>query len=223
MKRIASILLIGFVIGLAANAQSTELIMKTNMGDMTIMLYDDTPLHKDNFLTLVNDKFFDDLIFHRVIESFMIQSGNPNTRNHKDGESYADGSKGTTVPAEIRPNHIHKKGALSAARRGPGNPNKESSGSQFYIVQGQKMTDAKLAQMQGGRSKPLTAKEIEIYKEFGGYPPLDFEYTVFGEVIDGLEVIDQIAAVKVVNPQKRDNRPITDVKIISVRVKKKKK
>ena len=197
--------------------------MKTSLGDMTIMLYDDTPLHKDNFETLVKEKFFDGLIFHRVINTFMIQSGNPNTRNHKEGEYYGDGSKGTTIPAEIRPNHIHKKGALSAARQGDQvNPNKESSGSQFYIVQGQKMTDQLLAQMQSGRSKPLTQEEVNIYKEFGGYPPLDFEYTVYGEVIEGLEVIDKIAAVKVVNAAKRDNRPVMDVKIISVRIKKKK-
>jgi len=217
MKRIATLLIIGLVCGLTANAQSTKVLMKTSMGDMTIMLYDDTPLHKDNFETLVKNKFFDGLIFHRVIENFMIQSGNPNTRNHKSGEKYADASQGSTIPAEFRQNHIHKKGALAAARRGgPANPDKESSGSQFYIVQGQKLDDAMLARMQGGRSKPLTADEIKIYKEFGGYPPLDFEYTVFGEVIEGLDVIDKIAAVKTVS--QRITTPVKDVKIISARI-----
>lgn len=188
------------------------------MGDMVIMLYDDTPLHKDNFETLVNEKFFDGLIFHRVIQNFMIQSGNPNTRNHKEGAPYPDGSKGSTIPAEFRPNHIHKKGALSAARRGPGNPNKESSGSQFYIVQGNKLDDAALATWQSRRKKPFTQQELDIYKKSGGYPGLDFEYTVFGEVVDGFDVIDKIAAVKTVDPANRDDRPVKDVKIISATI-----
>lgn len=219
MKRFAGVMMIAILAVLSVQAQSTKVLMKTSLGDMTIMLYDDTPLHKDNFENLVKMKFFDGLIFHRVINSFMIQSGNPNTRDHKQGESYADGSEGTTIPAEFRPHHIHKKGALSAARRGgPGNPKKESSGSQFYIVQGKKLTDATLAQMQSGRSKPFTEDETKIYKELGGYPPLDFDYTVYGEVISGLDVIDKIAAVKTVNPANRDDRPIKDVIIISARI-----
>ncbi|MCK5821148.1 MAG: peptidylprolyl isomerase [Bacteroidales bacterium] len=216
MKRFVSIVLISCLGLLTAQSQSTKVLLKTTLGDMTIVLYDDTPLHKDNFETLVKDKFFDGLIFHRVMENFMIQSGNPNTRNHKKGEAYRDGSQGSTIPAEFRANHIHKKGALAAARRGQGNPNKESSGSQFYIVHGTKMNDALLSQMQAGRSKPLTKEEIKIYKELGGYPPLDYEYTIFGEVTEGLDVIDKIAAVKTVS--KRVTTPIDDVIIISARI-----
>lgn len=218
MKKFVNLLLLSCLGFLAVQAQSTKVLMKTSMGDMTIMLYDDTPLHKDNFESLVKDKFFDGLIFHRVINEFMIQAGNPNTRNHKPGESYADASEGSTIPAEFRPNHIHKKGALSAARRGAGNPDKESSGSQFYIVQGEKYNDNMLAQVQSRRAKPFSQEEKEVYKKIGGTPFLDFEYTVFGEVIKGLEVVDKIAAVKVVDPKKRDNRPVEDVKIISARI-----
>ncbi len=183
--------------------------LSTSYGDMVIKLYNETPKHRDNFIKLVKDGFYNDLLFHRVIKDFMIQGGDPQSKNASSKQQLGSGGPGYTIPAEFNSNLIHKKGALSAARLGgPSNPQKESSGSQFYIVQGKKFSDAELNQMQGS-GKRYTADQIKIYKEIGGYPPLDNEYTVFGEVISGLDVIDKIAAVKTAP----GDRPIEDVKM----------
>ncbi len=223
MKRIATFLLIYLLVGITAKAQETHVLIKTSLGDITVMLYDDTPLHRENFKALVNNRFYDDLIFHRVINEFMIQTGNPNTKNHQQGASYQDESFGETIPAEFKPDHIHKKGALAAARMPDQvNPRKESSGSQFYIVQGKTWPDNLMNNFNQKRPVPYTEEQLKIYREIGGYPPLDLEYTVFGEVIDGFDVIDRIAAVQTVDPARRDNRPVEDVRIISARVIKKK-
>jgi cyclophilin family peptidyl-prolyl cis-trans isomerase len=214
MKRIASILVLIMAVSMAMQAQSTKVLLKTSMGDITLMLYDDTPMHKDNFIKLVNDKFYDGLLFHRVMNNFMIQAGDPGSKNAGPEARLGSGGPGYTIPAEFRPNHWHKKGALAAARRGQGNPNKESSGSQFYIVQGKKWTPGQLDMMESQGRPKFTPEQRTHYTQVGGYAPLDFEYTVFGEVTEGLDVVDKIAAVQV----NQANRPVKDVKIISAKV-----
>jgi len=165
------------------SGKETVVLMKTTMGDMKIKLYNETPQHRDNFIKLVNDKFYDGLLFHRVIKDFMIQGGDPNSRDAPRGQQLGMGDPGYTIPAEILPQLKHKKGALAAARTN--NPERRSSGSQFYIVHNE-----------------------------NGTPHLDGAYTVFGEVIDGMNVIDKIANVKTLP----GDRPEEDVKIISVTI-----
>ncbi len=164
----------------------TIVLLKTSMGDMKIKLYNETPLHRDNFIKLVNEKYYDGLLFHRVIKDFMIQGGDPNSKDATAGQQLGMGGPGYTIPAEILSQFTHKKGAVAAARMGDQvNPKKESSGSQFYIVHNS-----------------------------NGTPHLDGAYTVFGEVIEGMDVIDKIANVKT----GRADRPVEDVKIISVSI-----
>jgi len=174
---------------MAAQAQNeTKVLIKTTLGDITVMLYDDTPLHRDNFIKLVNEGWYNGSPFHRVIKSFMIQGG-----------QNADGSvdPGYRIPAEIKSNHFHKKGALAAARQADQvNPQKMSSGSQFYIVQGQVMNETQLNMFESRYGKVFNAKQRQAYQTIGGTPHLDGDYTVFGEVTDGLEIVDKIAAVK---------------------------
>jgi cyclophilin family peptidyl-prolyl cis-trans isomerase len=165
-----------------------KFIISTSHGDITVKLYNDTPGHRDNFLKLVNEAYFDGSTFHRVINQFMIQGG---------GKQGGLSDVGYTIPAEILPNHYHKKGALAAARTGDNvNPQRASSGSQFYIVQGRTFSDAELDAISQRTGKVFTADEREAYKTVGGTPHLDGQYTVFGEVISGIDVIDKIATVK---------------------------
>jgi cyclophilin family peptidyl-prolyl cis-trans isomerase len=163
--------------------KETVVLMKTTMGNMKIKLYNETPLHRDNFIKLVKEKYYDGLLFHRVIKDFMIQGGDPDSRNAPAGKMLGMGGPGYTVPAEILPQIKHKKGSLAAAR--DNNPQKASSGSQFYIVHND-----------------------------NGTPHLDGQYTVFGEVIEGMDVINKIATVKTAP----GDRPVEDVKIISVEI-----
>ncbi len=189
--------------------------MVTSEGRMVFELYNDTPLHRDNFLKLVKDKTYVGLLFHRVIKNFMIQGGDPNSRDAKPGQMLGDGTLGYTVPAEFRANHIHKKGALCAARQGDNvNPKKESSASQFYVVQGQVWDDKTLDMMEQRFGKKFTAEQRKVYTTVGGTPHLDGDYTVFGEVVEGMDVVDKIAAVQCGYA----DRPVTDVKILSVKV-----
>ncbi|MBQ7532471.1 MAG: peptidylprolyl isomerase [Bacteroidales bacterium] len=187
MKKLLLILCI--FLGMAAQAQNeTKVLIKTTLGDITVMLYDDTPLHRDNFIKLVNEGWYNGSPFHRVIKNFMIQGG-----------QNADGSvdPGYRIPAEIKSNHFHKKGALAAARQADQvNPQKMSSGSQFYIVQGQIMNETQLNMFESRYGKVFNAKQRQAYQTIGGTPHLDGDYTVFGEVTDGLEIVDKIAAVK---------------------------
>lgn len=182
--------------------------LTTEFGVLLIELFNNTPLHRDNFVKLVEEGFYDDLLFHRIINGFMIQGGDPRSKNAKAGDQIGSGGPGYQVDAEII--NFHVKGALAAARTGgQGNPKKRSSGSQFYIVQGQKQTKASLSNME--RSKGFTyPEEIRAaYIEQGGTPQLDQEYTVFGQVIKGMDVIDKIAAVKT----GRGDRPVDNVKM----------
>lgn len=192
--------------------------IKTSMGDMVMMLYNDTPLHKENFLKLVAEKYYDSLIFHRVIKDFMIQGGDPATRNPVPGKQYGSGGPDYTVPAEFRENLFHKKGVLSAARTGDNvNPDKRSSGSQFYIVQGKVYPDEELKKLEGQMRRTFSEEQKQAYRTLGGTPFLDGNYTVFGEVVKGLEVVDVIAGTKTLP----GDRPAEDVFILSMQVLKK--
>ena len=202
-----------------------DVLMQTTMGDMVIRLSDSTPLHRDNFLKLVKVGFYDSLLFHRVIKNFMIQGGDPNSKRAEAGKPLGDGSLGYTVPAEFRKTLFHKKGALAAARMGDNiNPAKESSGSQFYIAQGKVFTDAGLDSVETFRlnGRKIPAEQREVYKTIGGTPHLDQGYTVYGEVVKGLDVVDKIAAVQTSRGQDRD-RPLQDVRIIKAKLIKRKR
>jgi peptidyl-prolyl cis-trans isomerase B (cyclophilin B) len=176
--------------GLCCQAQQKEtiVVIETSQGTIKAKLYNDTPLHRDNFIKLVNEGWYNGSPFHRVIKNFMIQGG-----QNADGRM----DPGYTVPAEFRDNHFHKKGALCAARQGDQvNPKKASSGSQFYIVQGQVFDDKKLEIYEERLGKIFSATQRQAYKTVGGTPHLDGDYTVFGEVVEGLDVVDKIAGVK---------------------------
>jgi cyclophilin family peptidyl-prolyl cis-trans isomerase len=187
-------------------------VFNTTEGDFKVKLYDETPQHKENFIKLVKQGYYDGVLFHRVISDFMIQTGDPNSRTAKQGQMLGDGGPGYTIPAEFNPQYFHKKGALAAARQGDQvNPLKKSSGSQFYIVQGQPLSDSQLQSLvNSARHLPFTEEQIQAYTTEGGTPHLDDNYTVFGEVIEGIEVIDEIATVAT----DQRNRPVTDIKII---------
>ncbi len=191
--------------------ETVQLIeLTTRFGTMTIMLYNETPQHRDNFVRLAKEGFYNDLLFHRVIQGFMVQGGDPDSKGAEPGTSLGMGGPGYTVPAEITTALIHKKGALSAARTGDNvNPAKASSGSQFYIVQGQTYTADALTSLGSRSGRVYTEEQKTDYATVGGTPHLDGGYTVFGQVIEGLEVIDKIAEVA---KDSRD-RPVEDVKM----------
>jgi len=185
-------------------------IIETPYGNMTAILYNETPQHRDNFIKLAEEGFYNDLLFHRVINNFMIQGGDPKSKGAAPTQPLGSGGPGYTVPAEFVDSLVHVKGALSAARLGDQmNPRKESSGSQFYIVHGQKASADQLKMMEARKGMTYTDEAKRIYQEEGGTPFLDKDYTVFGRVIKGLDVIDKIAAVKTA----RGDRPMEDVKM----------
>ena len=184
------------------------ILIETDYGNMKIALYDSAPLHKENFLKLAKEGFYDDLLFHRVINGFMIQGGDPESKDAPANKPLGAGGPGYTLDAEIGAYHF--KGTVAAARRGgPGNPEKKSSGSQFYIVQGRPANGAQLEQMASQKGITYSAEDIARYEENGGTPFLDNDYTVFGEVVEGMEVIDKIANVQTAP----GDRPIEDVKM----------
>jgi peptidyl-prolyl cis-trans isomerase B (cyclophilin B) len=193
----------------STSKKPTMVQITTDYGTIKIRLYDETPRHRDNFVKLAKEGFYNGTLFHRVIKDFMIQGGDPNSKNAPAGQPLGMGDVGYTIPAEFNPLLIHKKGALCAARTE--NPAKASSGCQFYIVQGKTYTDAELDQMEMRAGIKYTPAQREIYKKTGGTPFLDMNYTVFGEVVEGLEVVDKIASVQT-NRQAGD-RPVKDVKM----------
>lgn len=212
-------LLVSFFLfaALGVSAQrNRKVIISTDYGRMVVRLYDQTPLHRNNFIKLAKKHFYDSLLFHRVIQHFMIQGGDPDSKRAASGAQLGNGGVEYTIPAEFQLDLFHKKGVIAAAR--DNNPAKASNGCQFYIVQGKKFTDGQLDTLEqtrlGGRKIPLDQREV--YKTTGGVPHLDQNYTVFGEVIEGLEVIDRIAAVKT----DKNNRPVQDVRM-KVRLKRK--
>ena len=241
--------------------------IKTSAGDITVQLFGDTPAHQANFLKLVNEGFYNNTLFHRVIKDFMIQAGDPDSREAKPGQQLGAGDPGYTLEAEIDyPNHFHKRGALAAARQGDQvNPQKRSSGSQFYIVTGTKLSDADVQQLgqmslqkekqaefqrlaqgvmaqvqamqqqgdyqglqqleqqlisqveakfQGKTSASVPAEIAEAYKTVGGAPHLDGDYTVFGQVVKGMDVVDKIEGAQTDGA----DRPVTDIRILSAKV-----
>jgi len=267
MKRTLNLLtLVSLLILTQCSPDGSDYVVtiKTNQGDMVAILYDETPKHKANFIKLAQEHYFDSLLFHRIIEGFMIQGGDPDSKNSQAGQNLGMGGPGYTIDAEINPQFFHEKGALSAARLGDQqNPTKASSGSQFYVVQGrvilppdmdvlridQGELNAGFRQiMQNPSNKPLidslntiymagnmpeyeravfslvprieketgmkifkevSEEKIKAYTTQGGSPHLDGDYTVFGKVISGLDVIDKIAGL----PRDNRDRPIEDVRM----------
>jgi len=180
--------------------------IKTDKGECIIQLYNETPKHRDNFIKLTKSKVLNGTLFHRIIKDFMIQGGDPDSKKAIAGAELGNGTVGYTIPAEFRDSLFHKKGALGAAR--DDNPGKESSGSQFYIVQGKKFTDEQLNTLEEKRLKfKLPEWQREIYKTLGGSPHLDRNYTVFGEVVKGLEMVDAIAVME----RDAKDRPLVDI------------
>ncbi|MEO7315939.1 MAG: peptidylprolyl isomerase [Ginsengibacter sp.] len=184
--------------------------IETDSGTMVVRLYNRTPLHRDNFVKLVKEDFYDGLLFHRVIPNFMIQGGDPDSKNAQPGVALGEGGLKYTVPAEFDSTLFHKKGALAMAREGDKvNPEKASSSTQFYLVEGKKLTDEELDKLEERFKITIPENHREIYRTIGGTPFLDMSYTVFGEVESGLEVIDKISNA----PKDSRNRPLTDIKM----------
>jgi len=201
----------------AIEAIGQKVKISTDLGEIIVLLYDQTPKHRDNFIKLAKEGFYDGLLFHRVMNNFMIQGGDPESKTATPGQMLGGGGPGYTIPAEFVDSLIHKKGALAAARQGDQvNPKKESSGSQYYIVHGRTFPVNQLLQMEAKRNIGkdsidhfhYTPAQLEAYSTIGGAPFLDGDYTVFGEVIEGLDVIDAIAVVRT----QRD-RPLEDIKM----------
>ena len=249
-----------------ADTSSVKVEVATSLGNFTVLLYGDTPVHRDNFVKLVKEGYYDNTLFHRVISEFMVQAGDPNSKNAAPGAHLGAGNPGYTLEAEfVYPRHFHKRGALAAARTGDAvNPEKRSSGAQFYVVTGRKYTEAELSQIEltsqnrlkqntfndlarsrmdeiramqqtgdtaGLRSlqeqliaqteeiagklyKPLTDEQRQVYSTEGGTPHLDGEYTVFGEVISGMDVIANIEKAET----DRADRPKEDIRILSMKI-----
>jgi len=220
MKK-AILTLLVWAVGLGAFAQTDgdtlaqpEVLLETSMGNIRVVLYNETPQHRDNFLKLVDEGFYDGNLWHRVIFNFMIQTGDSTTRHAKPGETVGLHSPDYTIPAEIvYPKYFHKRGALAAAREGDAeNPNRESSMCQFYIVWGRKQAAAdirKVRQMLEEKGIELTPQMVDDYIMRGGTPHLDGQYTVFGEVIEGLDIVGKIQATET----DEDDRPLQDIVI----------
>jgi cyclophilin family peptidyl-prolyl cis-trans isomerase len=197
----------------------------TTEGTIVVRLYDSTPLHRDNFLRLVKSHYYDSILFHRVIKNFMIQAGDPNSKRAPAGQPLGNGGPGYTIPAEFRTTLFHKKGVVAAARQSDNvNPEKKSGATQFYIVQGRSFSDQQLDSIETVRlhGYKLPAAHREVYKTIGGTPQLDQNYTVFGEVVTGLDVVDKIASSATSTGQDRD-RPLQDVRIVKTKLVKRKK
>src|SRR5450432_51400 len=195
----------------------------TTEGTIILRLSDSTPLHRDNFLRLVKSHFYDSVLFHRVIQYFMIQAGDPKSRNAVAGQALGDSDLPYTIPAEFRVTIFHRRGVLAAAREGDStNPKKASSSTQFYIVQGKKYSDQMLDSVEIYKLKrKIPENQRAVYKTSGGTPRLDLNYTIFGEVVSGMETVDKIAALPTSKGEDLD-RPLADVRILSTRLIKRK-
>ncbi|MDO8993911.1 peptidylprolyl isomerase [Daejeonella sp.] len=210
MKKLSVFLLIFCASSVFAKPKHDFVKIKTSKGECIIMLYNQTPKHRDNFMKLSKEGFYNGTLFHRVIKEFMIQGGDPDSKTAKPGQALGEGDLKYRVEAEFRDSLFHKKGVLAAAR--DNNPQKESSASQFYIVQGKKWTDATLDDVQIKRmnGRIIPESQRRVYKELGGTPHLDQNYTVYGEVVSGIEMVDAIAEFKT-GPS---DRPLDDVSMM---------
>lgn len=221
MRKLVYILLL-FVVVACGTQKDMKVRMHTTAGIIEMCLYNETPGHRDNFLKLVEEQRFDSLLFHRVIKDFMIQGGDPTSKNAPTGALLGDGDLGYTIEAEFMPEkHFHRRGVLAAEREGDMvNPTKASSASQFYIVWGKVYTKDELQaykeyyKRRFGKELQLTPEQETAYTTVGGSPHLDGEYTVFGEVVNGLEVVENIQNVKC----DENDRPIEDVRILKVEI-----
>jgi peptidyl-prolyl cis-trans isomerase B (cyclophilin B) len=197
--------------------QTHKMKIETDYGNIIVMLYDNTPLNTNNMLKVAGEHGYDSTLFHRVIPQFMIQGGDPTSKHAKPGDMLGGGGLGYTVPAEINDSDYHKRGALAVAR--DNNPSKAGSSSQFYIVVGKKFTDDELDNLSRRSGKKYTQEQRDVYRTIGGAPHLDGNYTVFGEVIEGMDVVDKIVA----EPRDSSDRPKKDIRIISISEVKKKR
>ncbi len=224
MRRICFIIFICCFLAATAqeNGKRKRVLIATNKGNITVELYNETPKHRDNFLHLCATHYYDSLLFHRVIENFMIQGGDPDSRHARMDKPLGEGGPGYTLPAEIDfPRHFHRRGALAAAREGDKtNPERRSSGSQFYIVWGRRFTKKEVRRMaqqlqeksEGKISMPENVRET--YVKEGGAPHLDGTYTVFGQVVEGLDVVDRIQKTATIE----GDRPFDDIVILSTTI-----
>ncbi len=209
MKK-ALTLLLAFIFFSSAYAKPPKnqyVRVATAYGQCIIRLYNQTPRHRDNFIKLTKQGFYNGVLFHRVIQNFMIQGGDPDSKKAQPGQELGNGDVSYTIPAEFNDSLFHKRGVLAAARED--NPQKASSGAQFYIVEGKRVTNARLDTLEQTRLKGHTipAWQREWYTSVGGTPALDHNYTVFGEVVAGIDMVDRIAAV----PTDKRDRPVKDV------------
>jgi peptidyl-prolyl cis-trans isomerase B (cyclophilin B) len=218
-KLFASVLSLLVAFTLSASAQSVnknKVVIETEYGKIVLALYENTPKHTSNMLKLAKEKFYDSTLFHRVIPNFVIQGGDPLSKKATARQPLGEGDNGYRVPAEINELNFHQRGAVGMAR--DGNPEKASSGCQFYIVTGKTYTDEELDRITAGTKRVFTPAQRAIYKTKGGTPHLDGGYTVYGIVEEGMDVVDKISA----EPRDQRDRPNKDIKMIKVRVKKKK-
>lgn len=205
---------LSFLMLFVSVVSAQKLVIDTEYGKITMELFDNTPKHRDNMLKLVKDKFYDSTLFHRVIPQFMIQGGDPESKNAAEGQMLGNGDLGYRVDAEINQENFHQYGALAAAR--DNNPEKASSACQFYIVVGKKFTDAELDALSKQNGRTYTPEQREVYKTIGGTPHLDGNYTVYGQVTDGMDVVEKIIALE----RDQNNRPLKDAVMLKVRKKK---
>lgn len=207
MKKIVTLLfMFGIIVNaVAATPKNSYVRIKTEYGQCIIRLYNATPKHRDNFIKLVKKGFYNGTLFHRVIQNFMIQGGDPNSKTAKPGVMLGNGDVGYRVDAEFRDSLFHKRGVLAAAR--DDNPQKASSGCQFYIVEGLRLDDAGITANEKRLGHKIPDSQKDYYKSVGGVPHLDGLYTVFGELVVGLDMVDRIAALAT----DANNRPVKDV------------
>lgn len=192
-----------------------EVSINDQVAQIVIGLYNETPLHRDNFIKLVNEKFYDGILFHRVIRNFMIQCGDPDSKTARPNQQLGSGGVGYTIPAEFNKSLFHKRGAVAAARLGDAqNPQKASSGCQFYIVDGRTFSAQDMQMLSQRTGYIWSPEQINTYQAIGGAPHLDGGYTVFGEVITGMEIVDSIAS----QPTNPGDRPKQDIKIVSATI-----
>ena len=209
--------LFAILITVTTFAQKNKISIETEYGKIVIMLYDNTPLNTNNMVKLAKEHYYDSTIFHRCIPQFVIQGGDSTSKHAKPGDMLGEGGLGYTVPAEINDTDYHKRGALGVAR--DNTPDKSGSACQFYIVVGKKFTDDELDKLSKRSGRQYSAAQREVYKTQGGTPHLDGNYTVFGEVIEGMDIVDKIAN----EPRDKHDRPLKDIRMLKVRVVKKKK